>query len=119
MAICRVKRALQCVSFLLLSWMVAVPVAAQPPQPAPFVPNQYILLLEDAPVSARFASREQMRTAAAVAYRQQVEAKQAAVLKELAVPQYPGFGFGFRAGECHFRGRSGEPGGGTARAFRE
>ncbi|MGA3005538.1 MAG: ATP-binding protein [Acetobacteraceae bacterium] len=60
------------------------PVRAQSPQPAPFIPNQYILLLEDAPVAARFASREQMRTAAAVAYRQQVETKQAAVLKELA-----------------------------------
>ena len=84
MAIRSAKRALQCGSFLLLSWTVVAPVPAQPPQPAQFIPNQYILLLEDAPVSARFASREQMRTAAAVAYRQQVETKQAAVLKELA-----------------------------------
>ena len=64
--------------------MVAVPAGAQAPQPGPFVPNQYILLLEDSPVSARFAAREQMKTAAAVAYRQQVETKQAAVRKELA-----------------------------------
>jgi uncharacterized protein (TIGR03437 family) len=84
MALCRVKRALLCVSFLFLSWIVVAPLPAQPPQPGPFVPNQYILLLEDAPVSARFVSREQMRTAAAVGYRQQVETRQAAVLKELA-----------------------------------
>jgi uncharacterized protein (TIGR03437 family) len=84
MAIRSAKRALQCSSFLLLSWTVVAPVPAQPPQPAQFIPNQYILLLEDAPVSARFASREQMRTAAAVGYRQQVETKQAAVKRELA-----------------------------------
>src|SRR5208283_4099650 len=83
-ALCRAKRALQGFSFLLFSWIAVVPVSAQPPQPGPFIPNQYILLLEDAPVSARFVSREQMQTAAAVAYRQQVETKQAAVLKELA-----------------------------------
>ncbi len=84
MALFRVKSAFQCVACLLLSWMVVVPVPAQPPPPGPFIPNQYILLLEDPPVSARFVSREQMQTAAAAAYRQQVEAKQAAVLKELA-----------------------------------
>jgi uncharacterized protein (TIGR03437 family) len=77
MALRRVKRGLLCVSFLSLA------AGAQAPQPGPFVPNQYILLLEDAPVAARFVSREQMRTAAAVAYRRQVEGKQAAVLKEL------------------------------------
>jgi uncharacterized protein (TIGR03437 family) len=84
MAVRRVKRALLSVFFLSLSWIVVVPARAQSPQPAPFIPNQYILLLEDAPVSARFASREQMRAAAAVGYRQQVEAKQAAMLTELA-----------------------------------
>jgi uncharacterized protein (TIGR03437 family) len=84
MALSRAERAFQYMAFLLLSWMVVVPVSAQPPQPGPFIPNQYILLLEDPPVSARFASREQMQTAAAVAYRQQVAARQAAVLKELA-----------------------------------
>jgi uncharacterized protein (TIGR03437 family) len=72
--------------------MVAVPAGAQAPQPGPFVPNQYILLLEDAPVSARFVSREQMRTTAAVAYRQQVETKQAAVRKELAARDFQVFG---------------------------
>jgi len=66
MALRRVKHGLLCVVFLSLA------AGAQTPQPGPFVPNQYILLLEDAPVSARFLSREQMRTAAAVGYRQQV-----------------------------------------------
>jgi uncharacterized protein (TIGR03437 family) len=64
--------------------MVVAPLPAQPPQPAQFVPNQYILLLEDPPVAARFVSREQLQTAAAVSYRSQVETKQAAVLRELA-----------------------------------
>jgi len=78
MALCRVKRSLLCVSFLsLAAW-------AQPPQPAQFIPNQYILLLEDAPVSARFVSREQMQTAAGVAYRNQVEARQRTLRSELA-----------------------------------
>jgi hypothetical protein len=91
MALRRVKRAVLCVSFLFPGcWRV--PVSAQPPQPTQFVPNQYILLLEDAPVSARFVSREQMRTTAAVAYRQQVETKQAAVRKELASRNFQVFG---------------------------
>ena len=84
MALRRVKRGFLCVPCLFLSWMVAAPVSAQPPQATQFVPNQYILLLEDAPVSARFVSREQMQTAAALGYRRQVETKQAAVMKELA-----------------------------------
>jgi uncharacterized protein (TIGR03437 family) len=71
---------------------MAGPVSAQPPQPTQFIPNQYILLLEDAPVSARFAAREQMRTTAAVAYRQQVETKQAAVRQELASRNFQVFG---------------------------
>jgi uncharacterized protein (TIGR03437 family) len=72
--------------------MLAGSVSAQPPQPTQFIPNQYILLLEDAPVSARFVSRDQMQTAAAVAYRQQVETKQAAVLKELGARNFQVFG---------------------------
>jgi uncharacterized protein (TIGR03437 family) len=51
---------------------------------AQFVPNRYTLLLEDAPVSSRFASREAMRTSPAVAYQQQIEARQRKVLGDLA-----------------------------------
>jgi uncharacterized protein (TIGR03437 family) len=63
------------VSFLLVA---AMPALAQ------FVPNRYTLLLEDPPVSSRFVSREEMRTQAAQAYRQQIETRQAAVLRTLA-----------------------------------
>ena len=71
-----VVRAPYCALFLLV--LVAFPGWAQ------FVPNRYTLLLEDAPVSSRFASREAMRTSPAIAYRQQVEARQRKVLGELA-----------------------------------
>ena len=54
------------------------------PGRAQFVPNQYTLLLEDPPVSSRFVSRDAMRTQAAGAYRQQMETRQAAVLRTLA-----------------------------------
>jgi len=54
------------------------------PGRAQFVPNRYTLQLEDAPVSSRFLSREDMRTPAAQVYRQQIETKQAAVLRTLA-----------------------------------
>jgi len=62
-------------SFLLIS---ATPGLAQ------FVPNRYTLLLEDPPVASRFASHELMRSQEAEAYRQQIETRQAAVLKSLA-----------------------------------
>ena len=84
MALCKVRRAFQCVAFLVSSWMVVAPLPAQPPHAAQFVPNQYILLLEDAPVAARFVSREQLQTAAAVSYRSQVEARQRTLRSELA-----------------------------------
>jgi uncharacterized protein (TIGR03437 family) len=51
--------------------------------PKRFVPNRYTLLLEDAPVSSRFVSRQEMRTQAAEAYRKQVETRQAAVIRTL------------------------------------
>ncbi len=60
-----------------LLFLLAIPGQAQ------FVPNRYTLLLEDPPVSSRFVSRDQMRTQAAQAYRNQVETKQAAVLRTL------------------------------------
>jgi subtilisin family serine protease len=58
----------------------SVPIA----QPhSPFVPNRYTLILDDAPVASRFATRDQMFSPAAVAYRQQIESKQAALVSEL------------------------------------
>ena len=71
-----VARALYCALFSLV--LGTVPGFAQ------FVPNRYTLLLEDAPVSSRFVSREAMRGSPAIAYRQQIEAKQRTVLGELA-----------------------------------
>ena len=38
-----------------------------------FVPNRYILFLGDEPVAAHFATHEQLQTAAAISYRQQIE----------------------------------------------
>jgi uncharacterized protein (TIGR03437 family) len=71
-----VARALYCALFSL--GLGAFPSFAQ------FVPNRYTLLLEDAPVSSRFVSREAMRTSPAIAYRQQIEGKQRTVLADLA-----------------------------------
>ena len=51
---------------------------------AQIIPNRYILMLEDPPVSAKFTTREDLQSASASAYRQQIEDKQAAVKKELA-----------------------------------
>ena len=50
---------------------------------AQYVPNRYILFLQDEPVSARFVAHEQLQTAA-VAYRQQIEAKQQSLMRDLA-----------------------------------
>src|SRR5580704_2754732 len=47
-------------------------------------PNHYAVFLEDTPVAARFASRDEMLAPQAVAYRQQVEARQRALRAELA-----------------------------------
>jgi uncharacterized protein (TIGR03437 family) len=76
-----VARALHCALFSLV--LGGFPGFAQ------FVPNRYTLLLEDAPVSSRFVSREAMRTAPAIAYREQIEAKQRQVLGELASRNIP------------------------------
>src|ERR1039457_2802682 len=45
--------------------------------------NRYALILEDAPVASRFATREQLHTAAADSYRRQVALRQSAVHQEL------------------------------------
>jgi uncharacterized protein (TIGR03437 family) len=49
-----------------------------------YVPNRYMLFLADEPVAAHFAQRDQLQTEAAMAYRQQVEARQASVMQDLA-----------------------------------
>src|SRR5579872_3284382 len=51
---------------------------------AQYAPNRYAVFLADPPVSARFSTREQLRSAAATTYRQLIEAKQRDVLRELA-----------------------------------
>jgi uncharacterized protein (TIGR03437 family) len=50
---------------------------------AQFAPNRYTVLLEDPPVAAQFARREDMRTATAQAYQTNIESKQAAVIRAL------------------------------------
>lgn len=44
-----------------------------------FVPNRYTVILSDAPVSSRFATREDMQTSVADAYRLQIKAAQTAL----------------------------------------
>jgi uncharacterized protein (TIGR03437 family) len=51
---------------------------------AQIIPNRYILVLADPPVSAKFASRAEMQSDQAAAYRAQIENTQAALKKELA-----------------------------------
>ena len=50
---------------------------------AQYAPGRYALFLEDPPVSARFATREEMRTTACAAYRQQIESRQETVKRDL------------------------------------
>ncbi len=54
---------------------------------AQYLPNRYALILEDSPVAGRFAARGASVSAAAGLYRQQVEARQAALRSELAARQ--------------------------------
>ena len=48
-----------------------------------FAPNRYILFLADQPLTAKFASRDQLQTAAAVSYRQTLEARQQSIKQDL------------------------------------
>jgi uncharacterized protein (TIGR03437 family) len=50
---------------------------------AQFAANRYALILEDPPVSARLTGRAATRSAAAIAYAQQIEARQQSLLSEL------------------------------------
>jgi minor extracellular serine protease Vpr len=54
------------------------------PNFAQFVPNRYTLILADPPVASRFEKRADLQSAAAIAYRSQIEAKQKQVMNELA-----------------------------------
>jgi len=56
---------------------------------AQFVPNRYTLLLDDPPVASRFQARAEMQSAAAAAYRTQIEARQRAVIGELTARRIP------------------------------
>lgn len=49
-----------------------------------FAPNRYILFLGDEPVAAHFASRDELQTAAATAYRRQILSRQQSVIQDLA-----------------------------------
>jgi hypothetical protein len=55
---------------------------------AQVVPGKYVLLLEDQPVSAHYAGRTELNSAAALNYRQQVEARQAAIKRNLAARSF-------------------------------
>jgi len=68
----------------MLSLLVAgIPAFSQIAPNGQFAPNRYTLLLEDPPVAAQFARREEMQAAAAVAYRQRIEGRQAAIIQDL------------------------------------
>jgi len=77
----RLSATLQCVILCLIFWNF--PALAQRAAKAYFIPNRYTVILEDPPVSERFLTLEAMRAAPAVAYRQQIEQKQAAVVAAL------------------------------------
>ncbi|HEY7392284.1 MAG TPA: S8 family serine peptidase, partial [Bryobacteraceae bacterium] len=67
----------------ILVFLSAFPLLAQ------FAPNRYTLLLQDAPVASRFATRAEMNSAVGRAYRAQIEARQQSVLNELANRRIP------------------------------
>ena len=70
------------------------------PSFAQFVPNRYTVLLEDPPVATRSPRREDMQTAAAVGYRNRIEAPQQQVRRELA-SRNSGFKLGSDRSERH------------------
>jgi uncharacterized protein (TIGR03437 family) len=83
---------LACVALLALA-AVAAPASrpsiprrhvAAKPAFGPFIPDRYVVVLGDPPVSARFSTRAEAESPAAADYRRQIEAKQAAVAGELA-----------------------------------
>jgi minor extracellular serine protease Vpr len=71
-----VMRTIRCTMLSLTLWLASSALAQ-------VAPNRYALILEDPPVSTRFASKAAARTAAAESYHQQVEAKQRTLRDEL------------------------------------
>ena len=49
-----------------------------------FVPNRYIVFLQDPPVSARYTERERMQTTEALAYQRQIVTRQQSLMTDLA-----------------------------------
>ena len=84
MSIGFVSRALPCAFLGLVLGASSGFAQSAPKRDAILAPNRYIVFLQDEPVSARFAKREEWRTAAAIAYRQQVESRQGSVMVDLA-----------------------------------
>src|ERR1039458_9625496 len=48
-----------------------------------FVPNRYIVFLQDPPVSARYTERERMQTTEALAYQRQIVTRQQSLMTDL------------------------------------
>jgi len=61
----------------LALFFCAIPIHAQ------IVPNRYTVILEDPPLAARFATRDDLNSAAAATYRQQIESRQAQLVRDL------------------------------------
>src|ERR1035438_535341 len=87
-----IRRALSCAFFFVLC---VYPGFGQPARPAAqkrqlkvaaplYVPNRYMVFLQNQPVSARYTQREAMQTAEAVAYQRQIVARQQSLMTELA-----------------------------------
>lgn len=70
-------------SILLYSFCAFAQNTKKGPVKRTLVPNRYTVTLADPPVSARFATREEMQTATAASYRAQLKATQAAMTREI------------------------------------
>jgi minor extracellular serine protease Vpr len=72
------KRSLVFVLFFLIIFSASTPLFSARPGT-----GRYALILSEPPVAQRFVSRREMRTAAAVSYRQRIQAAQAGLRREL------------------------------------
>ncbi len=84
MCYCHKTMFMRCCGLWLVGIYLTASAFAQAPRKSPFLPNRYTLILADPPVAQRFAGRERVRSAAAAAYRGQVESTQATLRRELA-----------------------------------